>query len=113
MHDSFLTLHKEGFAHSVEVWNENGKLVGGLYGVLLNRVFSGESMFSHERDMSKVALVHLAEWLNTQNINIIRLPDTQPTSNQPGRRTYPYEKSFLNSLIHDNINIRNINRLLR
>lgn len=82
MHDAFITLHKEGFAHSVEVWNEENKLVGGLYGVLLNRVFSGESMFSRERDMSKVALVHLAEWLNAQQIHVIdcQIPNSHLTS---------------------------------
>jgi leucyl/phenylalanyl-tRNA--protein transferase len=45
-------------AHSVECWRE-GELVGGLYGVRLGRAFFGESMFSRERDASKVALVHL------------------------------------------------------
>ncbi|OEU69285.1 MAG: leucyl/phenylalanyl-tRNA--protein transferase, partial [Desulfovibrio sp. S3730MH75] len=43
--DAYVELHKLGFAHSVEVWNKEGKLVGGLYGVSLGRVFSGESMF--------------------------------------------------------------------
>lgn len=51
-------LHKRGYAHSVECWRE-GRLVGGLYGVKLGGAFFGESMFSHERDASKVALVHL------------------------------------------------------
>jgi leucyl/phenylalanyl-tRNA--protein transferase len=47
-----------GFAHSVECWRD-GKLAGGLYGVSLGAAFFGESMFSRERDASKVALVHL------------------------------------------------------
>lgn len=47
-----------GHAHSVECWGADG-LVGGLYGVALNGAFFGESMFSRERDASKVALVHL------------------------------------------------------
>ncbi len=51
-------LHREGLAHSVETWHE-GKLVGGLYGVSLGRMFYGESMFAHVRDASKVALAHL------------------------------------------------------
>lgn len=54
----YVHLHELGFAHSVECWKD-GKLVGGLYGVALNGVFFGESMFSRERDASKVALVHL------------------------------------------------------
>ena len=54
----FLTLHRQGHAHSVEVW-EADRLVGGLYGVVLGGAFFGESMFSRARDASKVALVHL------------------------------------------------------
>jgi leucyl/phenylalanyl-tRNA--protein transferase len=54
----FTELHKLGFAHSVETW-ENGKLVGGLYGASLGGAFFGESMFSTTTDASKVALVHL------------------------------------------------------
>ncbi len=55
-------LHELGYAHSVESWR-NGQLVGGLYGVALGRVFFGESMFSRETDASKVALAHLARYL--------------------------------------------------
>lgn len=51
-------LHRRGHAHSVEAWRE-GRLVGGLYGVSVGAAFFGESMFSRERDASKVALVHL------------------------------------------------------
>jgi leucyl/phenylalanyl-tRNA---protein transferase len=51
-------LHDMGHAHSVECWRD-GELVGGLYGVRLGGAFFGESMFSRERDASKVALVHL------------------------------------------------------
>lgn len=48
-----------GHCHTVEAW-DNGKLIGGLYGVALNGAFFGESMFSYQRDASKIALVHLA-----------------------------------------------------
>jgi leucyl/phenylalanyl-tRNA--protein transferase len=51
-------LFEMGFAHSVECWR-GGQLVGGLYGVAIGGAFFGESMFSRERDASKVALVHL------------------------------------------------------
>jgi leucyl/phenylalanyl-tRNA--protein transferase len=54
----YTELHRAKFAHSVECWN-GAELVGGLYGVGLGAAFFGESMFSHERDASKVALVHL------------------------------------------------------
>lgn len=55
---SYLELHRLGHAHSVECWMD-GRLVGGLYGVRLGRAFFGESMFSAERDASKVALAWL------------------------------------------------------
>ncbi len=55
---SYLALHQEGHAHSVECW-QHGKLVGGLYGVGFDGVFCGESMFSHVPDASKVALAWL------------------------------------------------------
>ncbi len=58
-----LRLFARGFAHSVETWRE-GRLVGGLYGIAIGGAFFGESMFSVERDASKVALVHLVERLN-------------------------------------------------
>ncbi len=55
-------LHARGFAHSVECWRDN-KLVGGLYGIALGAAFFGESMFSHNSDASKVALVYLVTYL--------------------------------------------------
>jgi leucyl/phenylalanyl-tRNA--protein transferase len=60
--DMYTQLHEFGFAHSVETWRD-GRLVGGLYGVAVRGLFAGESMFSRERDASKVALVHLVERL--------------------------------------------------
>lgn len=57
---AFMELHRLGFAHSIEVWNRDEQLVGGLYGVLIGRVFSGESMFSLETNSSKYALIQLA-----------------------------------------------------
>ncbi len=58
MFDAYAELHQLGFAHSVEAWC-GGQLAGGLYGVAVRGLFAGESMFSRERDASKVALVHL------------------------------------------------------
>ena len=60
--DAYTELHQFGFAHSVETWREN-RLAGGLYGVAIRGLFAGESMFSHDRDASKVALVHLVDRL--------------------------------------------------
>ncbi|WP_152346484.1 leucyl/phenylalanyl-tRNA--protein transferase [Brevibacterium sp. CFH 10365] len=51
-------LHEDGWAHSVEVWNDD-ELVGGLYGVAIGSLFAGESMFHTQRDASKAALAHL------------------------------------------------------
>ena len=62
MKHAYCHLHTLGIAHSVECWYE-GKLMGGMYGVALGRVFFGESMFSRRANASKVALVHLLQWL--------------------------------------------------
>lgn len=70
MQEAYIRLHQAGFAHSVETWYE-GKLVGGLYGVSLGRMFFGESMFHLVRDASKVALVHLAEQLTKWDFQLI------------------------------------------
>lgn len=60
---AYTELHQRGFAHSVEVLDADGALVGGLYGIALGRVFFGESMFSATRDASKVASVALVNIL--------------------------------------------------
>lgn len=59
MIDAYCTLNRYGLAQSIEVWMNN-QLAGGLYGIALGQVFIGESMFSRERDASKIALIHLA-----------------------------------------------------
>lgn len=70
MNDAYLELHRLGYAHSVEVW-ENQQLVGGLYGVALGGVFFGESMFSRRRDASKVGFVRLAKELADHDFGLI------------------------------------------
>ena len=60
MQKAYLQLHEAGYAHSVEVWQDE-TLVGGLYGVKIGHVFCGESMFSLVTNASKVALFHLAK----------------------------------------------------
>jgi leucyl/phenylalanyl-tRNA--protein transferase len=74
--DLYTALHGQGFAHSVEAW-ENGKLVGGLYGVSIGAAFFGESMFSIATDASKIALVYLAARLWRQGFELL---DTQFTN---------------------------------
>ena len=59
---AYSSLHRQGHAHSVEVWH-GGELAGGLYGVAIGAAFYGESMFSHRTDASKIALVKLVDKL--------------------------------------------------
>jgi len=68
--DGFTRLHKQGYAHSVECWHED-KLVGGLYGIAIDRIFFGESMFSKMNDASKVALVNLVHVLARLDFKLI------------------------------------------
>ena len=70
MQDAYLQLHELGHAHSVETWR-GSKLIGGLYGVAMGRVFYGESMFSRENDASKIALAHLARYLELRGFAVI------------------------------------------
>ncbi|WP_126445078.1 leucyl/phenylalanyl-tRNA--protein transferase [Sulfuricystis multivorans] len=67
---AYRRLYALGYAHSVETWRD-GRLIGGLYGVALGRVFFGESMFSLERDASKIALAHLCRYLCVHNFGMI------------------------------------------
>jgi len=73
MIDAYVRLHRLGHAHSVEVW-DGGRLVGGIYGVAVGRLFCGESMFSAESGGSKVALVALARLLREMDFPLL---DTQ------------------------------------
>jgi leucyl/phenylalanyl-tRNA--protein transferase len=70
MLQAYTNLHRLGVAHSIEVW-QRSRLVGGLYGVALGKVFFGESMFSHASDASKFALVHLAGQLQAWGYELI------------------------------------------
>jgi leucyl/phenylalanyl-tRNA---protein transferase len=67
---AYTELHHQGYALSAEAW-QNGKLTGGLYGVLLGRVFYGESMFSHVSNASKFAFIRLVQQLQQQGIVLI------------------------------------------
>jgi len=72
---AYQRLHELGWAHSVETWFD-GELVGGLYGLAINGLFAGESMFSRTTDASKVALVHLVDLL-ADDYAAFRVLDTQ------------------------------------
>ena len=71
--DLYCRVHQLGYAHSVEAWQE-GRLVGGLYGIHLGAAYFGESMFSRVRDASKVALVELVGRLRAAGFKLL---DTQ------------------------------------
>ena len=73
---SYLALHRFGYAHSLEIWRE-GKLAGGLYGVKIGAVFFGESMFHRVPGASKVALVRLVERMRAGGFTLL---DTQWTT---------------------------------
>jgi leucyl/phenylalanyl-tRNA--protein transferase len=68
---AYCELHRRGLAHSIEVWNGAGELVGGLYGVSIGRMFFGESMFTREPDASKYALFALVARLRSQGFHMI------------------------------------------
>jgi len=70
MKSAYLELHHQGLAHSIECHRE-GKLVGGLYGVSIGRMFFGESMFYRQTDTSKIALAHLCRLLEAERYPLI------------------------------------------
>jgi leucyl/phenylalanyl-tRNA---protein transferase len=77
--DAYTRLHELGWAYSVEVLDpETGALVGGLYGVRIGGFFAGESMFHRATDASKVALVHLVEWMHATDGRLLDVQWTTP-----------------------------------
>ena len=82
--DAYGRLNELGWAHSVEIYSrpdddsEGGVLVGGLYGVRVDGLFAGESMFHRATDASKVALVHLVDWLNATGGELLDVQWTTP-----------------------------------
>lgn len=87
----YCTLHRDGFAHSVEVWDGND-IVGGIYGVAVGSVFFGESMFSTAPNTSKVALMHLAARLLQGGYHILDAQLYNPHLKQFGLTLVPCEK---------------------
>ena len=88
MIDAYCRLHREGHALSCEVWMDS-HLAGGLYGVLTGKVFSGESMFSVERDASKVGFVHTVTRLVDTGICLIDCQVETPYMRSFGARGIP------------------------
>ena len=98
---AYCTLHQMGYAHSVETWID-GKLVGGLYGVCIGRMFYGESMFSEVSNVSKIALAHLAAQLRRWNFSMIDCQMNTPHLTSLGAREIPRSEFIakLQELIH-------------
>jgi leucyl/phenylalanyl-tRNA--protein transferase len=69
--EAYSELHHRGWAHSVEVFDRHGVLAGGLYGVRINGLFAGESMFHAQRDASKVALMALVDLMRASEMRLL------------------------------------------
>jgi len=85
---AYTRLFEAGYAHSIESWRE-GRLVGGLYGVAIGRMFYGESMFSRESDASKVALVRLCRQLARWEFGLVDCQMETAHLASLGARTLP------------------------
>lgn len=92
MENAYVRLHRLGYAHSVEAFEANGELAGGLYGVSLGRVFFGESMFSWRPNASKVALVSLAERVKRWGFRLIDAQVPTPHTVAMGAEEWPRAK---------------------
>ncbi len=91
--DAYTKLARLGFAESVEVWdNHNGELVGGLYGVTLNKCFMGESMFSFVPNASKLALIFLAIKLAANGWKMIDCQMETPHLRSMGGKSISYDE---------------------
>ena len=86
--ESYVELHRLGLAHSVEAW-QDGRLVGGLYGVALGGVFFGESMFHSKTNASKVALAALVEHLRARGFRLLDIQWVTPHLEQFGAVEIP------------------------
>lgn len=102
MEMGYIDLHREGFAHSVEVWRDD-KLVGGLYGVSLGRVFFGESMFALESNASKFGFITLVNRLKEKGFELIDCQDYTEHLASLGAQSIPrrnFEKILQKELSH-------------
>ncbi|MDP2805703.1 MAG: leucyl/phenylalanyl-tRNA--protein transferase [Gallionellaceae bacterium] len=98
---AYCELHRQGYAHSVEVWMK-GELVGGLYGMAVGKMFYGESMFSRQPNASKIALAHLAKQLERWGFGLIDCQMKTPHLTSLGAREIPRDEfiMLLQELIH-------------
>lgn len=94
--DAYGRLHREGFAHSVEIWQDE-RLVGGIYGIAIGAFFAGESMFHRETDASKVALFHLVGRLRERGFSLFDIQQQSPHLKHMGAAEIP-RREFLRRL---------------
>lgn len=92
--ESYVALHQLGVAHSIEAWSE-GKIAGGLYGVHLGGAFFGESMFHHETDASKVALMALVARMRERGMSLLDIQWVTPHLAQFGAVEIPREEYLI------------------
>ncbi len=71
MEEAYVRLNANGISHSVECWSQDGELVGGLYGIQINGVFFGESMFSRANNASKLVFAYFAQFLFDSGVKMI------------------------------------------
>lgn len=93
---AYVAMHRRGFAHSVEIW-QDGRLVGGVYGIALGGFFSGESMFHRVTDASKVALYHLVGRLDQRGFLLFDVQQQSPHLERMGATEIPRQE-FLQRL---------------
>ncbi len=96
MIDAYIRLHRAGLAHSFEAWQNSG-LVGGIYGVAVGKAFFGESMYYSTPDASKVALIHLMDYLRSENYHFMDCQQTTGHMLRFGARERS-RKNFLKEL---------------
>lgn len=88
---AYKRLHEQGFAASVEVWDKDNRLAGGLYGVTIGKSFFGESMFSLQPSASKLALIYLANLMRDRGGNLIDCQFETPHLKSIGGEHLPYD----------------------
>lgn len=96
MQSAYVRLHDDGWAHSIEIW-DGDRLVGGVYGLAIGRVFFGESMFSAAPNTSKMALACLARQMIANDMDLIDCQVASPHLTTLGARSIP-RSDFINVL---------------
>jgi leucyl/phenylalanyl-tRNA--protein transferase len=97
---AYTSLHHLGVAHSAEAW-QDGKLVGGLYGVRLGQIFFGESMFSHASNASKFAFINYVELLKKEGVQLIDCQVYTEHLESLGAKMIP--RKLFTEILHQNL----------